>query len=110
MIKTISSLSSKIEQTESKITPMFDQANRILNATGDIGETIKEEIEMTKPLFNAAAKTGRIAESLADNSEEKLSQHMRFQENFSKQKLDISDWAEWVAQGVLLWKNFKKRG
>lgn len=109
-IQLLYTLKKTTKSAEFKITPLFDEANKIASMTSSTTERIKDNIELTTPFFQSLAKCTHFVESFPDQLKRGIHDNsMNTHFSSSKRKVDVGDWAEWLALGVVLIQNLRSK-
>lgn len=94
---------------ELKITPIIEEAKKIVNFTSSTSERIKSHIESATPLLHSIEKVSDFIKEFPNQFKNNVHENT-LTVNFEakKENLNIGDWAEWVAQGITLIQRLRK--
>lgn len=103
----------KIQQTthnlELKINPLIEKTHQIMLTTHQVTDQIKNNVELTTPLFYSVAKVASLMQGFLSNFKSEMKvQQMIEEHEFRKGKVEIADWAEWIASGIILVQKLRK--
>lgn len=109
LVKFLIVIKKTTQTVELRISPLIEEAKKIVSITSDTSERIKSNIELTTPLFQSIGKISsfigefpnRFKNDMHDNT-------MNVHFESKKGKIDLTDWAEWVALGIVLIQRLRK--
>ena len=109
LIQLLIVLKKTTQSVEQKVSPIMDSAKKIAGIAAEATDQMKSHVEITKPLFQAIGKicltdvfTEKFKKNWPDTSGE-----VNLAPN--QKKIDIGDWVEWVALGVVLIQRLRKK-
>ncbi|HEV8051015.1 MAG TPA: DUF948 domain-containing protein [Parachlamydiaceae bacterium] len=105
---------------EQKVTPLIDEARKIVNIASDTSQLVKSNFEMTTPLFNSIGKISHFMEGFASSVKKDMHEGGKHENdthenaitvNFQSKKgeVDYGDWAEWLGMGIVLIQKLRHR-
>lgn len=95
---------------EMKVNPILEEANKIANITSSTTELIKQNIELTTPLFHSIGRMSGLVDDLPHRLNPDMHDNtMNINFGSSRRKSSIGDWAEWLALGVVLLKKLRHK-
>lgn len=100
----------KTTQTiEGKVNPLLDEARHVVNLTSGAAESLKHNLELTTPLFHSLGKISTLFDRLPKAFTNDMHDNtMNIHFGPKKGKIDVGDWAEWLALGITLVQKLRK--
>lgn len=103
-------LTKTTKTVKNKVDPLLDHAKKIVDNTTDTTEMIKENIELTKPLFRSIGKISTLFEGLPDRLKNEMHDNtVNFNFDKKKRKIDVAEWAEWASLGLSLIQKLRRK-
>lgn len=103
LIQLLITLKKTTQTVELKVNPLLEQARNIANITSDTTELIRNNIGLTTPLFHSIGKISNLMEGFPNRFKNDMhDNHMTVNFEAEKRKNSVSDWAEWLALGIIL--------
>jgi uncharacterized protein YoxC len=94
---------------EQKIHPLLDETKRIANLTSSTAAQIKSNIELTTPLFQSIGKISSLVNGLHPHFNSDMHDNsMTINFGSKKGKVNIADWAELIASGLVIIQKLRK--
>lgn len=109
LIQLLIVLKKTTQSVEVKVSPLIDEARKIANITSSTSERIRSNLELTTPLFQSIGKVSTLMEGFPHRFKNDLhnnTMNVNFESN--KGKVEIGDWAEWIALGIVLFQRLRK--
>jgi uncharacterized protein YoxC len=104
---TLKKVNEVTSQLQTKIDPIGGDALRLLEKTNAISASLHEKLETFTPFFNSIHQAGQAVEEKTST----LAQALQMGENERRSTQESAGAVfEWVARGILLWQQMKKKG
>lgn len=93
-----------------KVNPLLEEVNKIASTASSTAEQIKYNIELTTPLFHSIGKCANLVDKIPNRFKSDMHDNtMNIHLGSSKRKINVSDWAEWVALGIVLIQKLRNK-
>lgn len=109
LIQLLIVLKTTTQSVELKVSPLIDEAKKIVAITSNTSERIRNNVEMTTPLFHSIGKISSLMEGFPNRFKSDMHDnnvHVNFESK--KGRVEIGDWAEWIALGIVLIQRLRK--
>lgn len=94
---------------EQKIHPILDETKKIANLTSTTAERVKNNIELTTPLFQSIGKISTLVNGTPNRLNSEMHDNtLNINFGSKKGKLGIADWAEFIASGIVILQKLRR--
>jgi uncharacterized protein YoxC len=110
-IQLLCTFKKTTKKVESRVDPLLEEANKIVSAASGTTERIKQNIELTTPLFHSIGRLSTLLNDLPHRFKPEMHDNV-MNINFdksAKRRINIGDWAEWLALGVVLMQKLRHK-
>jgi len=94
---------------EQKIHPLLDETKKIVDLTSTAAAQIKNNIELTTPLFQSIGKISNLVNGVSPHFNNDMHDNsMTINFGSKKGKVGLADWAELIASGIVIIQKLRK--
>lgn len=109
LIQLLIVLKRTVQSVELKASPLIEEAKKIANITSSATECMRSHVESVTPLFNSIGKISSIIERFPGRFKANMhDNNMKVNFEAKKERVEIGDWAEWIAFGIVLIQRLRK--
>lgn len=110
LIQLLIVLKKTTQAMEKKVTPLIDDAKKIVNIASDTTQLVKNNFELTTPLFHSIGKISNLMEGFSSRMKsDKKENTVTVNYQARKGDVDFGDWAEWIGMGIVLIQKLRHR-
>lgn len=108
LIRLLIVLKKAAQATEHKVSGIIDDAKKVVNSANDMAMCLKNNIELTTPLFHSIRKISNLLEEFPSRFKNEMhDNNMTINFEAKQGKFNLSEWSKWIALGVILAQKLK---